>query len=293
MSQIIITNNTNKFDLSIAANNETPSLMLETPDKPELILSQPIGGGSISEDLSNELNAQEALLQEQTNQLAIAISRLQHKASSGVDTSETEDAFIMHTVAGDYFNERVTKVKYGTFYEDSQLTTVSFPNITTAESYAFYKCTSLTSINAPKLTSASSYAFAYTKLSNINLPLLETISTYTFAYITNTCLVNLPSLKTVSNSGFRDSKGIKSVDLAVATKIDALAFYYCNNLETLILRNPDTVCTLANTSVFTGTKIAGGTGYIYVPDTLLAQYQEATNWSNFANQIKPLSELEG
>ena len=212
--------------------------------------------------------------------------------AGGGDTSEIEDVFITHTLSGDYVNDRVTKVKYGTFYEDTNLTSVSFPNVTSVESYAFYKCTSLATIDIPQIKSASQYTFAYTKPSIINFPLLETISTYTFAYITNTCLVNLPSLKAVSNSGFRDSKGIKSVDLAVATKIDALAFYYCNNLETLILRNSNTVCTLANTSVFTGTKIAGGTGYIYVPDTLLAQYQEATNWSNFASQIKGLSELE-
>lgn len=46
------------------------------------------------------------------------------------------------------------------------------------------------------------------------------------------------------------------------------------------------------TNAFTGTKIASGTGYVYVPDELVEEYKVATNWSTFANQIKPLSELE-
>lgn len=214
-------------------------------------------------------------------------------SSSGGDTSEIEDAFITHTLSGDYVNDRVTKVKYGTFYEDTNLTSVSFSNVTSVESYAFYKCTSLANIDIPKLQSASQYTFSYTKLSSINFPLLETASSYTFSHITNQCTVILPKLQTVPNSCFRDSKGITSVDLAVATKIDTLAFYFCNNIEKLILRKSDAICTLQNTSAFTGTKIANGTGYVYVPDTLLTQYQEATNWSNFASQIKGLSELEG
>lgn len=213
------------------------------------------------------------------------------EAGGGVDTTEIEDAFITHTLSGDYANDRVTKVKYGTFYEDTKLTSVSFPEVTSAESYSFYKCTSLATIDIPKIKSASLYTFAYTKPSNINFPLLETISTYTFAYITVPCTVNLPSLKATTNSGFRDSKGITSVDLAIATKIDTFCFYYCNNLEKLILRKSDAICTLQSTNAFTGTKIAGGTGYVYVPDELVDTYKSATNWSTYASQIKPLSQL--
>lgn len=207
------------------------------------------------------------------------------------DTTEIEDAFMNHALIGDYANDRVTKVKYGTFYEDTKLTSVTFPNVTGVESYAFYKCTSLSSINIPQIKSASTYAFAYTIPTIINFPLLETISTYTFAYINNPCEVNLPSLTTVPNSGFRDSKGLTIVDLEITSKIDTLAFYYCNKLEKLILRKSDAICTLSNTSAFTGTKIASGTGYVYVPDELVEEYKVATNWSSFASQIKGISEL--
>ena len=50
------------------------------------------------------------------------------------------------------------------------------------------------------------------------------------------------------------------------------------------------MCVLADKDAFQGTLIASGNGYIYVPDELIEQYKTATNWSVYANQIKPLSE---
>ena len=34
-----------------------------------------------------------------------------------------------------------------------------------------------------------------------------------------------------------------------------------------------------------------GTDYIYVPDNLVDGFKIATNWSTYATQIKPISEL--
>lgn len=287
MAKVLVTD-THLTDIANAIRDKNGTEDTYKPSE----MANAIQGISTSEDLSSELNTQETLLNNQVSKLSVAINTLKNKASGGADTSEIEDAFITHTLSGDYVNDRVTKVKYGTFYEDAGLTSVSFPNVTSVESYAFYKCTSLATIDIPQIKSASQYTFAYTKPPIINFPLLETISTYTFAYITSPCSVNLPSLKTTSNSSFRDSKGITRVDLAITTKIDNLCFYYCTALETLILRKSDAICTLQNTNAFTGTPIAKGTGYIYVPNELVEEYKVATNWSTFANQIKPLSELE-
>ena len=50
------------------------------------------------------------------------------------------------------------------------------------------------------------------------------------------------------------------------------------------------MCVLTSKYALYNTPIAKGTGYIYVPDALVNDYKKATNWSVFANQIKPLSE---
>ena len=228
-------------------------------------------------------------LAEQDSLISYIESALVGKAAGG-DTS-IEDGLVSHTLSmAEYANDRVTSIGYGSFYGCSKLTKVLMPKVTSIDGYAFYKCTSLTHIDAPLIKSAGSYAFSYTKLPNIYFPLLETISTYTFSEITIPFTVYLPSLKTAGNSSFRNSKGLISADLPVCAKVDNLCFYYANGLKTLILRKSDAICTLQNTNAFTGTEIAKGTGYIYVPKNLLEQYAQATNWSTFATQFRAIED---
>ena len=104
--------------------------------------------------------------------------------------------------------------------------------------------------------------------------------------------VNLPSLISISSNMFAYSSLLKRLDFPSVESISGGAFSGCYRLVTLILRKADTVCTLENVSAFSGTSIAKGTGFVYVPDDLVEQYKAATNWSTYASQIKPISELE-
>ena len=74
------------------------------------------------------------------------------------------------------------------------------------------------------------------------------------------------------------------------TSIGGSAFRGCRGLTTLILRNTEKVCTLLNTSALSSTKIASGTGYIYVPAALIDSYKAASNWSTFAAQFRALED---
>ena len=42
--------------------------------------------------------------------------------------------------------------------------------------------------------------------------------------------------------------------------------------------------------VFAGTKIESGEGFIYVPDSLVNSYKTHPTWTEWANQIKPVSQ---
>lgn len=74
-------------------------------------------------------------------------------------------------------------------------------------------------------------------------------------------------------------------------KIGDQCFTECTSFEKLVLPNVISVPTLG-VYVFYKTLIESGTGYIYVPDTLVDSFKSATNWSAYADQIKPISELE-
>ena len=104
--------------------------------------------------------------------------------------------------------------------------------------------------------------------------------------------VHLPSLISISSNMFGYSSLLKRLDFPSVESISGGAFSGCSRLVTLILRKADVVCTLENVSAFSGTPIAKGTGFVYVPDDLVEQYKTANNWSTYASQIKPISELE-
>ena len=154
----------------------------------------------------------------------------------------------------------------------SKLKTVNLPEATSIGNYAFYYCTAMTTINAPKVTSLGTYSF------------------YNCGAIKS---VNFPLATSIAQNSFYSCGTLERADFGVAGTINQAGFAYCSNLKTLILRKTGTICKLATaTNAFQGSAIANGTGYVYVPDDLVETYKSATNWSNYASQIKPLSELE-
>lgn len=183
--------------------------------------------------------------------------------SSGVDG----EALLYGSITA--INSTVARVKAHTCRTSYSLKTVNLPNCTQIGTYAFEGCTGLTSFVAPKLSTMATYAFyGCSALPSINLPLASTLPT----------------------SCFYNCKKLEVADFGVASNMYATAFYNCAALTTLILRRTSAICTLANTSAFTGTPIASGTGYVYVPKALIDTYKSATNWSTYANQFRAIED---
>lgn len=101
----------------------------------------------------------------------------------------------------------------------------------------------------------------------------------------------------ITNMGnmFRECGSISSLDLSNFNTNNvtnnAYMFHYCEKLVKLIINNQN-VFKMTNSNMFNNTPIASGTGYVYVPDNMVETYKSATNWSVYAEQIKPISELE-
>lgn len=216
------------------------------------------------------------------------------------------------------------------FHNCVTLTTVIMPEVTSGSAYAFFNCYSLGAAAFPKLatlqtamftncTMLSSVTFSSTlseipqscfancmMLSDINLQNITTLGSYAFSGCTALMSVSIPSVDTISNYAFQNTiidhlrftsivmrsyiaNITAEVDVASSAYIYAYAFDKAYNLSALILRN-ESLCTLQNTNALSGTPIANGRGYIYVPDALLGAYKEATNWATYASQIVSLEE---
>ena len=102
---------------------------------------------------------------------------------------------------------------------------------------------------------------------------------------------------------FNDGYVLEKIDI---TKLKGSSYFAnsCRSLKTLIIRTMDTIPTLksdafTNCYHFYGTTDATYNpnglkdGRIYVPDDKVASLKTATNWSVFADIIKPLSEYTG
>lgn len=245
------------------------------------------------------------------DELATAISEI---PTGGGDPSEDLKLVLENPTTRYSIENSATKISPYVFYSKN-LETASFPNATTVEGYAFYSCSYLKSINLPKVTQLNINAFySCSALTTIEgLELCTTIYNGVFAYCSALTEINLPSVTVLSKDAFNGCSVLANVSIPKVREIGQQCFKSCKKLTTLeftanvsainasafngsgvtklVFSGNTSVPPLANVNAFTGTPIASGTGYIYVPDALVDTWKAATNWSTYAAQIKPLSEL--
>lgn len=183
---------------------------------------------------------------------------------------ELEEAFIKRTFT-EYTNDSITSIGNSAFRVCSNLTSVSFTKSTNTGDYAFYDCANLVDINFPIATTVSAQCFrGCTSLEEVEFPK----ATYIGAY------------------AFYQDKALKILRVPNAKEFGISALNGCTGLTALVIEQAEKICTLSS-NVFANSSVASGTGFIYVPDDMVDSYKAHTNWSAYASQIKPLSELEG
>lgn len=129
------------------------------------------------------------------------------------------------------------------------------------------------------------------KLERVSFPAATHIGNYAFYQCRALTSVYFPRLEYITGTAFLSCESLSRVRLPRVTFIGGNAFAYCTKLESVVIEQSASVCFLGNASAFANTPIANGTGFIYVPDALVEDYKKAANWSTYAAQIKPLSEL--
>ena len=159
------------------------------------------------------------------------------------------------------------------FNNCSRLTYVKFLGRTINGSSVFQGCNSLMTLLLPNVTTISNAS---------NIRLCSSLES-----------VELPALTSMTGQyNFRDCVALKRVTFgAQLANVAPYTFQSCSHLEAVVFTGATAVVTLSNTNAFTGTPIASGTGYVYVPDALVSSWKTASNWSTYASKIKPLSEL--
>ena len=199
------------------------------------------------------------------------------------------------------------------FQQCSNLTSISQLDTSscTDMSYMFCKCIKLTSIPQLDTSKVTNMYCMFEECGSLtSIPQLDTSKATNMSYMFGNCnyLTTIPQLDTSSCTNmsymFFYCRRLEKIDI---TKFVGRTSYNnqfatnCNSLKTLIIRTMNTIPTL-NSSAFDGCYHFYGTtdatynpnglkdGRIYVPDDKVESLKTATNWSVFADIIKPLSE---
>lgn len=183
-------------------------------------------------------------------------------ANGTYDVADKATANVSVEAGVDYLEQRITNTL--TSYSNSKAMVIAL--------YAFDGCTKLTSVYIPYATGFGALAFANTSIAEY---------------------VNIsPKPVRIGTLAFSDVAAITKIDFLNVSQIDGQAFIRDSKLVTAIFRNTERVPRLASTNVgaFFQTPIADGTGYIYVPATMVDSYKAATNWSVYADQIRAIED---
>lgn len=182
----------------------------------------------------------------------------------------------------------------GVFYIDTGIKGLVAEDCRDVSASAFYGCTGI------KYVKMGSAVFNVYNAAFMGCSGLEQIEWTGVCKIDERAFRNCDHLETadiaayqVSKNAFYGCSALETVRITGTVRtIQSAAFSGCTNLTALILDKSDsTVTTLSNTDAFSGTPIASGTGYIYVPDEQVNDFKAATNWNTYATQIKGISEI--
>ena len=209
---------------------------------------------------------------------------------------------------------------YGGYYqphEDNKHAIWDFPKATTVWPRAFQDAKGIHTLNFPILTSVSDGTFLDTDgLYNLNIPNLEesamsfisnsSVKTLSFPKLSNISgsgswwgysLNNLTTLELgISNSSYKTiidwAPDLTKVVFPQLNYIANSMFSNCSNIKTMVLSNPNKVCSLSDARYlpYQITNTANTTSYIYVPQALLTNYKTATNWATFSSKIRAIED---
>ena len=229
------------------------------------------------------------------NVTGIQDSTLSDALDSLIDVCNNSDKYTLEQINGGFdLPENLVLLGNsvrGTFYSySSTLKTVSCPNATSVSGKngstkgAFSDCPNLISVSFPNWTTNDINEAMFSKctsLVSVNFPLLSGgVATQAFLKCSSLTTVVFPKAQgTLYSSAFQECTNLTSADF-YDVYLARGTIFKDTNLTTLILRNP-TRYYLRELNIFENTPFAsdGSGGTLYVPSSLISEFQSADNWS--------------
>lgn len=134
----------------------------------------------------------------------------------------------------EYHSDEISALPDYSLYKHAQLTSVTFPNLTSIGTYAFAECSSLVSVVAPKMTNIGQYAFQKcASLLTADFPQVKTLANYSFEGCTSLKSVNMPLVTSISYEIFDGCSSLESAYFPDVTMVYNYGFRDCVSLRSV------------------------------------------------------------
>lgn len=162
-------------------------------------------------------------------------------------------------------------------HKQTVLETVEMENVENIAVYGFYNCHSLQSVNAPKLINIGDSAFKYCfVLSEINAPLLTSIGSSAFEWCKSLKSAYFPNASFVGTAAFNHCNVLSEVNLDNIQSFGGTVFGSFCGIKYLYMRSISKLPTIT-APPFRNSGIDNIIS-IYVPSSLVPQFQKTTSW---------------
>lgn len=186
------------------------------------------------------------------------------------------------TQAYSFTNADITSLRDSAFYNDKQLSSVTLQNATHVGANAFERCTLLSKCSVDKMQTCGDSAFSRANLSQAVFPNLSAIARNMFVFCSYLKKVKCDKAISIDERAFNGCASLEVIDILGGGNISAPSTSELYKLKSVVLRDAENVTATSDT-IWLPSSVT-----IYVPDSLVEQYNSATNWSS--RTIKPLSE---
>lgn len=222
---------------------------------------------------------------------------------SGGASDDNYHAFYAGTSRNVYDNTITTLPTYFLAYADFAASqrgdTFSFPAATSAGDSVFYGVASSAAsgrviIDLPNLTTVGRQFMQNSRPVSVNLPKLTTAGDALFRQVRAGAeyKFSFPKLTSMGVNSFSNTSTVAWLDFGDMTanslSCGSGCFGSTRNLSTVIFRYQQMVPFVSG--MFSESLIASGTGYIYVPKSLVDTYKTDSGWSTYASQFRAIED---
>lgn len=202
---------------------------------------------------------------------------------------------------GDNVDLVITGTKIRTFsFATAKIRSARGDNVNNIENGAFQNCKELVSAYFPNMTDfwGRNQVFQYcTSLESVNLSKAGRLGNNEFDGCSSLTKLYLPKCYQIHANCCQGCRDLTHLETNNSINFSSTyALNQCSKLMTIIMRGT-TVRALSNVNNFSNTTFATGgshLGHIYVPQSTIASYQSATNWSTLYNAYNDIFQpIEG